>query len=93
MVGVIDWEFAGTYPLSQVLGPIEIISLAEKHYRIDYDAADKETDKWNQQLLRDIESMARQRDWAEKNVKVLMGDNHDILANALFEMFPRDWMN
>ncbi|WEW54678.1 hypothetical protein PRK78_000100 [Emydomyces testavorans] len=92
VVGVVDWEFAGMYPLSEILGPIDIISLAEKHYRFDSDAAEEEMEKWNKQVLEDIEAIARQRGWAEKNVKVLMGDSHDIFSTAQFEMFPRDWM-
>ncbi|KAM5435501.1 hypothetical protein McanMca71_006961 [Microsporum canis] len=92
VVGVIDWEFAGTYPLSEVLGPMDIISLAEKHYHAGRDAAEEESEKWNKKVLVDIEAVARQRSWSEKDVKVLMRGSHGIFAKAQFEMFPRDWM-
>lgn len=86
VVGVIDWEFAGAYPLSNILGPMDIISLSEESYRADPDAAQAEDLQLNRRVVEVIEAVARKRGWANKDVLALVAESPGILSMAGFEM-------
>lgn len=90
---MVDWEFAGTYPLSDILGPMDMIYLSEEFYKSDPEIAHAEEEKWNAQVIKDVESVARKRGWHDRDVKTLLGESHQIFLKAGFEMFPRDWMD
>ncbi|KFY34903.1 hypothetical protein V494_06376 [Pseudogymnoascus sp. VKM F-4513 (FW-928)] len=83
ILAIIDWEFAGSYPLSETLagGGIDVV-----------DADSKETDEENTMWGRKIRGLIREevgrRGWEEERIGLLMGDGNWELGRAREEMFP-----
>ena len=80
---VLDWEFSGAYPLSELVGGVGIDVLDV----IDNDS-EAENLKWSRRIMAMVGETARQRGWTEKNVEMLVGDGDPVVAHARMEMFP-----
>ena len=81
---VIDWEFAGSYPLSEVLGGtgIGFFELEDENLR--------EYGEWSDRLRHLIVNKARARGWEEEKTALLVGPGNEELQLARREMGPWD---
>lgn len=86
LVGVVDWEFSGTYPLSELLGAIAILQISGPVERDDM--MEEEEDRWHARYLVEVERAVRKRAWSDKNIATLIGSRHLILQKARSVMFP-----
>ncbi|KAI9717594.1 MAG: hypothetical protein M1828_007155 [Chrysothrix sp. TS-e1954] len=86
LVGVIDWEFSGTYPLSELVpGPMKVLQISGESR---HESTKIEEDKWHEQYRRDVERVVRQRGWKDVDIAILMGDGHEVLHRARHIMQP-----
>lgn len=86
LVGVVDWEFSGAYPLSELLGPIAILQISGPNR--DEDWAEEEEMKWHERYRQDVERVIQQRGWKDRDIAAVMGNGHQILQKARSIMFP-----
>lgn len=84
MQGVLDWEFPGAYPLSELLGGGIGVNILE----VDDDESARENTLWSRDIVRKVGEMARRRGWDEKELALLLSDGDPILCHARTEMFP-----
>ncbi|KAJ5088840.1 hypothetical protein N7456_012456 [Penicillium angulare] len=79
----IDWEFAGSYPLSETLtdGGIDVVEPNSMEL-------DEENLIWNIKICNLIRRKAKERLWPQNEVDLLMGDGNPELGIARSEMFP-----
>ncbi|KDR81324.1 hypothetical protein GALMADRAFT_91910 [Galerina marginata CBS 339.88] len=80
---VLDWEFSGAYPLSELVGGVGIDVL-----EVIDDDSEEENSKWSRRIMGMLGETARQRGWTEKKVEMLVGDGDPIVGHARMEMFP-----
>lgn len=85
VVGILDWEFSGTYPLSELLGKINILQISLPN-RDDF--SEEEETKWHERYRKDVEDVVRQRGWRDQEVSTMMSDGHRILRTARSIRFP-----
>ena len=79
---VIDWEFAGSYPLSEMeAGSVDVVEM------VDDESVD-ENWKWNDRIKDLVEARARERGWEDDMIKLLISDGNQELQSARVEMFP-----
>ncbi|KAF2233252.1 kinase-like protein [Viridothelium virens] len=76
LVGVLDWEFSGVYPLSQLLGPTAILQISAPNR--DESTEDEETE-WQKRYKDSIAVVLRQRGWTDDDIKIAIGDEHPLL--------------
>ncbi|KAI3324982.1 kinase-like domain-containing protein [Xylariaceae sp. AK1471] len=100
IVAVLDWEFAGSYPLSEALsgGGIDVVDP-------DSEELDEENTVWGRKIRRYIHREVRLRAWSRKirryvyrevksrawsrdEIDLLLGDGNQELGKARIEMFP-----
>lgn len=100
IVAVLDWEFAGSYPLSEALsgGDIDVVDP-------DSEELDEENTVWGRKIRRYIHREVRSRAWSRKirqcifrevksrawgrdEIDLLLGDGNQELGKARMEMFP-----
>ena len=83
VAAVLDWEFAGSYPLSEALGGTGVDML---------EVVDEETEEeglaWSHRTVGLVAEAARARGWDEARVELLVGRGHDELGLARIEMIP-----
>lgn len=85
IAAVIDWEFAGAYPMSELLGD-EGIDLVEC-----YDTPEMmENSKWCARILRHVKAMVIGQGWPEQDQKLLLEGQNEALQWARCQMMPRD---
>ena len=82
--GVLDWEFSGAYPLSELLGGGIGVDILE----VDDDESDRENTLWSGEIVRKVGETARQRGWGKKELGLLLSDGDPVLGYARTEMFP-----
>lgn len=82
---VLDWEFAGAYPLSELLGGMGVDVV-----EFDDDESEEENALWNREIVRRVEETARQRGWNAKELALLLGNGDPVLGRARTEMFPAE---
>jgi 5-methylthioribose kinase len=82
--GVLDWEFSGAYPLSELLGGGIGVDILE----VDDDESDRENTFWSREVVHKVGETARQRGWDEKELALLLSDGDPLLGYARTEMFP-----
>lgn len=85
LVGVLDWEFSGVYPLSELLGRIAILQVSEG---CRDEMTEEEEDKWHQRYRAEVERVVRERGWREEDIKTVMGEGHRLLHTARSIMLP-----
>ena len=83
IAAVIDWEFAGFYPLSELLGGVGV-DVLEMQADEDVD----ENNKWSEVIVKLAGEVARSRGWDERSVALLLGDGNPDLQRVRAEMFP-----
>lgn len=81
---ILDWEFAGAYPVSEVLGTgIDVLEM-ESEEDMDEDF------QWSHRIADLVEEGARERGWGEDRVQMMIGESNADLDTARTEMFPLD---
>lgn len=88
LVGVLDWEFSGVYPLSELLGAAVILQISGPHRYENEEWTEQEEMKWQGHYLEEIQRVTRQRGWTEQDITTVMGGGHYILQKARSVMFP-----
>lgn len=80
---VLDWEFAGAYPLSELLEGIgfDVVEIEDEE-------SETENILWGREIVRWVAETARQRGWDTKELALLLGRGDPVLAEARTEMFP-----
>lgn len=84
IAAVIDWEFSGSYPLSETLsdGAIGVVVS-------DCEELDNENTFWDKKIRSFIyELVKKERKWEQKDIDLLIGDGNPELGRARSEMFP-----
>ena len=80
---IIDWEFAGSYPLSELLDG-SVFNVVEVESEEDAD----ENFKWDDRIVALVAEVARGRGWDERKVDLLVNHHNRELQAARMEMFP-----
>lgn len=83
IIAVLDWEFAGSYPLSEALsgGDIDVVDP-------DSEELDEENTVWGRRIRRYICREVESRAWSRDKIDLLLGDGNQELGKARMEMFP-----
>ncbi|RYC55480.1 hypothetical protein CHU98_g10724 [Xylaria longipes] len=83
ITSVIDWDFAGSYPLSETLsyGDVDVVDMDSEEL---YD----ENLRWGVKIRGFVQDEARRRSWDQNRIDLLMGDGNLELGVARMEMFP-----
>jgi aminoglycoside phosphotransferase (APT) family kinase protein len=86
IVAVLDWKFAGSYPLSEVLAGtgVDVVEM------VDDEMVD-EAWKWSDRIVALAEEQARARGWEEEKVGLLVGQGNRELQAARMEMLPEEY--
>lgn len=81
---IIDWEFAGSYPLSELLGGVgvELFELEDDNL-VEYR-------KWSDKIKDAVVEKVRSRGWDEDKVALLVGQGNREVQLARREMIPMD---
>lgn len=85
IAAVIDWEFAGSYPLSELndLG----IDLVE----YESDEHEEQNDHWASKIVRElVPKMAAERGWSPIDIELLTSGGKSVIQKARIEMIPED---
>ncbi|KAL8819160.1 MAG: hypothetical protein Q9191_007794 [Dirinaria sp. TL-2023a] len=83
IAAILDWEFAGAYPLSELLGGVGV-DVLEMESEGDVD----ENNKWSEVIVKLAGEIARSKGWDEKRLALLLGDGNPDLQRARVEMLP-----
>lgn len=86
IAAVVDWEFAGAYPLSELLGDDGI-----EFVECDDTPRMKENSKWCARILCHVKQMVQDLGWSKRDEKLLLEGRNEALQWARCEMIPRDW--
>lgn len=83
VLAILDWEFAGSYPLSETLsgGDIDVVEAVSEQL-------DEENTVWNRTIRGLIVQEVTRRGWDQGQIDLLMGDGNPELGRARGEMFP-----
>ncbi|KAI0452417.1 kinase-like domain-containing protein [Xylaria acuta] len=83
ITAVLDWDFAGSYPLSEALswGGVDVVDMESEEL---YD----ENLKWGPKIRAFVQQEAVRRSWDQARIDMLMGDGNPELGVARMEMFP-----
>ncbi|KAL8938710.1 MAG: hypothetical protein Q9216_003747 [Gyalolechia sp. 2 TL-2023] len=66
---ILDWEFAGAYPLSELLGGMGVDIL-----EVEDDESADENDVWSEKIVEIVGAIARERGWEQRKVHLLVGN-------------------
>ncbi|KAI0546734.1 kinase-like domain-containing protein [Xylaria curta] len=83
ITAVLDWDFAGSYPLSETLsyGDVNVVEMeSEELYN--------ENLTWGGKIRAFVQDEVVRRKWDQSRVDLLMGDGNSELGVARMEMFP-----
>lgn len=80
---VLDWEFAGAYPLSELLGGMGVDVL-----EVEDDDSAVENNIWSEKIVEMAGVLARERGWEQRWVDFLVGNGNPKLQKVRVEMFP-----
>ncbi|KAI0468062.1 kinase-like domain-containing protein [Xylaria cf. heliscus] len=83
ITAVIDWDFAGSYPLSEALtyGDVEVVNMISQK---EFD----ENSLWGPKIRALIKDEVVRRNWDPSRIDLLMGERNPELARARTEMVP-----
>ena len=81
---IINWEFAGSYPLSELLGGlgVELFDLEDDNLL--------EFGQWSMRIKDAVAEKVRSRGWDEDKVALLVGEGNREVQLARREMIPMD---
>jgi len=80
---ILDWEFAGSYPLSELLGGMGVDVL-----EVEDDEGEVENNSWSEVIVKLAGEIAKSRGWDDRRLGLLVGDGNLELQKARVEMFP-----
>ncbi|KAI1738446.1 kinase-like domain-containing protein [Xylaria scruposa] len=84
ITAVLDWDFAGSYPLSETLsynGDVNVVEMeSEELYN--------ENLTWGGKIRVFVQDEVVRRSWDQSRIDLLMGDGSSELGVARMEMFP-----
>ena len=82
IAAIIDWEFAGSCPLSELVDSgVEVLEMEDEE-------STEECFTWCAKIRTLTEQIARERDWKESDVDLLMSEGDPLLQGARVEMLP-----
>ena len=81
VVAVLDWEFSGAYPLSELVGGVGVEVL-----EVNDGESEEENSKWNEKIMGMVAATARESGWPENKVAMLAGFGDPIVGYAATEM-------
>ncbi|KAF2967063.1 hypothetical protein GQX73_g6527 [Xylaria multiplex] len=83
IVAVLDWEFAGSYPLSEILsgGDIDVVDATSEEL-------DEENTVWGRKVRNYISQEVESRAWSRDKIDMLLGNGNLELGKARTEMIP-----
>lgn len=83
ILAIIDWEFAGSYPLSETLtgGDVDVVD-------VNSEELEDENTVWAWKIREAIRQEVSRRGWEPNRIALLMGDGNFELGRARGEMFP-----
>lgn len=83
IAAVVDWEFAGAYPMSELLGDegLELVECRDTPRM-------KENSKWSARILRHVKAMVIGHGWPEQEQKLLLEGQNKALQLARCQMIP-----
>ncbi|KAI5796509.1 kinase-like domain-containing protein [Geopyxis carbonaria] len=81
VAAVLDWEFAGAYPLSELFEYIDVLE-------VDSARSEDENDKWGARIHALLREAVDKRGWGEREKKLLFGGGNPVLQRARVEMHP-----
>lgn len=84
LVGIVDWEFSGVYPLSELFGVIQLIHVSQSGRS---EGTEEEEDEWDGRYRQGLEKIVRQRRWTEEIPKTLLGGGWPGFQKARTAMF------
>lgn len=87
LVALLDWEFSGVYPLSELLGMAQIVQISVP-FEDRTDETDQEENKWDERYRCVVREIVEQRGWAKEDIETLRNAGHDVLRTARTIMFP-----
>lgn len=82
ITGIVDWEFAGAYPLSELLGDEGVDVVACQSIL--------ENSKWRARILRHVRDRVESQGWSKKRIEWLLDSRNEELQTARSEMVPND---
>ncbi|KAL8774449.1 MAG: hypothetical protein Q9209_000822 [Squamulea sp. 1 TL-2023] len=80
---ILDWEFAGTFPLSELLDGMRVDVLEA----VDNDSSEK-NNVWSERIVELAGKVARERGWDERKVDLLVENGDSNLQKVRVEMNP-----
>ena len=80
---VLDWEFAGFYPLSELLGCTGVDVL-----EVETDEDEDENNRWSELIVKLAGEKAMSRGWDDRRLGLLLGDGDPNLQKTRIEMVP-----
>lgn len=82
IAAVLDWEFAGSFPLSEITSEgVEVLEMEDE-------AQEEECFKWFHRINDMVIEEAKSRGWAKRDVEVLASGGDPTVQGARVEMFP-----
>ena len=80
---VLDWEFAGFYPLSELLGctGVDVLEMESEEDEV-------ENNKWSELIVELAGEKAKSRGWDQRRLDLLLGDGDPKLQKTRTEMTP-----
>ncbi|KAK3686515.1 hypothetical protein LTR37_019762 [Vermiconidia calcicola] len=82
IAAVIDWEFAGSYPLSELNSDgMEVLEMVD-------DETEEECMRWSSKISELVEQVTRERGWAEDDIELLTSSGDRTLQSVRVEMMP-----
>ncbi|KAK3696190.1 hypothetical protein LTR37_018092 [Vermiconidia calcicola] len=82
IAAVIDWEFAGSFPLSELNSDgMEVLEMVD-------DETEEECMQWSSKISELVEQVARERGWEESDIEPLASGGDSTLQSVRVEMMP-----
>lgn len=81
VTAIIDWEFAGAFPLSELFGDegVDVVCFQNE----------RENSRWCARIEGYIGSRVQERGWSMKRIQWLLKNRNEELQAARYEMFPK----
>lgn len=81
ITAIIDFEFAGAFPLSELLGDAGVDVVGCQNER--------ENSKWCARILGHVRRGVHRKGWPMKNIQWLLENRNEVVQAAKYEMYPK----